>query len=284
MYSPYYTPVYYTLYIIVLGLYTGGMTFKFISLNLWWGGNLFDQIVEFLESEQADVIALQEVFDGHDPSLPERLRSMDALKARLNYPHQRFAHSHILAMPEGKLPSGNALLSRFPIVDQTVTYLFEATRDEYQDVPEQWPIFPRILQGVKLDTPAGEINVFNIHGVWDLDGDNPSEARKTMVEKTLQAVADKPNVLLTGDTNATTGNPLLRDIDKRLTSVFGNELTSTFNMRRKDRPGYATAAVDHMWVSPEIKVLSHSCPDVDISDHLPLIATLELSTDDKGAL
>jgi endonuclease/exonuclease/phosphatase family metal-dependent hydrolase len=224
-------------------------------------------------------VALQEVHDGHDPRLPERLRSMDALKERLGYPHQSFAHSHLLALPEGTVPSGNAFLSKFPITDQSTTYLFEPTQDEYLDVPEQWPIFPRILQGVQLDTPAGELNAFNIHGVWDLDGDNPSVARKTMVEKTLQAVAGKPNVLLAGDTNATTGNPLLRDIDAKFANVFGHELKSTFNMRRKDKPGYATAAVDHMWVSRNIQILSRDCPNVDISDHLPLVATLELPGD-----
>jgi endonuclease/exonuclease/phosphatase family metal-dependent hydrolase len=112
--------------------------------------------------------------------------------------------------------------------------------------------------------------------VWDLDGDNPSPARRTMVERTLAAIKDKPNILLAGDTNATINNLLLRDIEKQLTSVFGHELRSTFNMRRKDRPGYAAAAVDHMYVSPNISVTSKSCPDIDISDHLPLSATLEI--------
>jgi endonuclease/exonuclease/phosphatase family metal-dependent hydrolase len=252
------------------------MTIKFISLNLWWGGNLFPQILDFLSAEDADIVVLQEVHDGHDPALKERLRSMDVLKQKLDYPYQKFAEALMLTLPEGTFPSGNAILSKFPITDNSITFLFDSILDEYLDIPEHWSVAPRILQGAALDTPAGEVNVFNIHGVWDLAGDDPSPQRRTMVERTLAAIKGKPNVILAGDTNASQGNPLLRDIDSQLTSVFGRELKSTFNMRRKDKPGYATAAVDHMWVSPNIKVISKSCPDIDISDHLPLIATLEI--------
>ncbi len=252
------------------------MTIKFISLNLWWGGNLFPQIIGFLRSEDADIIVLQEVYDGKDPSLPERLRTMDALKKELGYPYQEFALSHMMVLQEGTLPSGNAILSKYPIHDSSVTFLFKSTQSEYLDVREQWPIFPRILQEAALDTPAGKVNVFNMHGVWDLDGDSPSPQRRTMVSRTLDAMNGKSNIILAGDTNAGQDNPVLLDFEKGLTRVFGNELKSTFNMRRKDNPGYATAAVDHMYVSPNIKVLSHSCPDIDISDHLPLIATLEI--------
>jgi endonuclease/exonuclease/phosphatase family metal-dependent hydrolase len=48
-------------------------------------------------------------------------------------------------------------------------------------------------------------------------------------------------------------------------------------MHRKDNPGYATAAVDMLFVSPGIKIIDRQCPDVDISDHLPVVATLEVS-------
>lgn len=252
------------------------MTVKFICLNLWWGGNLFPQILDFLRKEDADIVALQEVHDGKDPGLKERLRSMDVLKHELGYPYQEFSLSHMLTLPEGVLPSGNAILSKFPITDRSATVLFDSTQGQYRDVPEQWPIFPRILQGAALDTPAGRISVFNMHGVWDLDGRNPSRQRKTMVERILQAIKGRPNVVLAGDTNAATGNPLLKDIDAALASVFGDDLKTTFNMRRKDKPGYATAAVDHMWVSPNIRIIAKDCPDIDVSDHLPLIATLEI--------
>jgi endonuclease/exonuclease/phosphatase family metal-dependent hydrolase len=56
--------------------------------------------------------------------------------------------------------------------------------------------------------------------------------------------------------------------------VFGEELKTTFNMKHKDNPGYATAAVDMMFISPDIKVSEKACPEVDVSDHLPLVVQL----------
>ncbi len=252
------------------------MIVKVISLNLWWGGELFPAIIDFLKQQNADIVALQEVHDGHDPSFKEQWRSMEVLRRELGYPCDDYAQAFILTEADAKIPLGNAVLSKFPITDTSVTFLVESSRDEYQDVPEQWPIEPRVLQYAALDTPSGPVNLFNMHGVWDMAGDRPSQERQAMIVKTLAAIKDKPNVILTGDTNASQGNPVLKDLEQQLTSVFGRTLTTTFNMRRKDNPGYATAAVDHMYVSPSMQIVSKDCPDVDISDHRPLIVELKI--------
>ena len=109
-----------------------------------------------------------------------------------------------------------------------------------------------------------------------MDGDNFSDKRRKMSDVIVNAVKDKQQVILAGDTNAKPTNQAVTAIEAHLHSVFGHELTTSFNMRRKDNLGYATAVVDLMFVSPDIHVFSHECPDVDISDHLPLIAELEL--------
>lgn len=252
------------------------MTIKVISLNLWWKSDLLPEIVEFLRAEMADVVLLQEVIDAHERPLAAGRPSLEGLRQGLAYPYEAYEEMLVSDEGDGRLSLGNAVLSKFGIQDSAVTFLVESTRETYQNVPEQWPIFPRILQTATLDTPVGTVNIGNVHGVWDLDGDNPSPARRVMVDKILAAFEGKSNVIVAGDTNASQGNPLLKDIEKVLPSVFGDTLTSTFNMRRKSNPGYATAAVDHMYVSSNIKVLARDCPNVDISDHLPLIATLEI--------
>ena len=253
------------------------MTFKIISLNLWWGGKLLPGILDFLRAEDADVLALQEVYDGREPGLDDRYRSVQVLRAALPYQYLAYAQAFIHDSSVGKLPNGNAVFSKFPIIARSARFLTKPSREVYQDVAEQWPIFPRVLQQVQLDTPAGELNVFNMHGVWDIDGDNPSPARLKMSEIIINGTKDKPSVVLTGDTNAKPTNPAMRAIEAHLNSVFDDRLKSTFNMRRKTNPGYATAAVDLMYVSPNIRVISAECPTVDISDHLPLVVSLDIA-------
>ena len=97
-----------------------------------------------------------------------------------------------------------------------------------------------------------------------------------MTEVIIEEVRDKPRVVLAGDSNATYDNKLFDELDSHLKSAFSRGLKTTFNMRQKTDPGYAAAAVDMIYVSPGIKVLRSACPDVDVSDHLPMIASVEI--------
>ncbi|MDB5166523.1 MAG: Endonuclease/exonuclease/phosphatase [Candidatus Saccharibacteria bacterium] len=252
------------------------MEIKVVCLNLWEGGNLFKGILQFLKEQDADILLLQEVYAGIDPSFPDNYRSMDVLQRELNYPHSDFAAAMLDRMPEGKVEGGNAVLSKFPILARDVVFFNEpyGERDPFDSA--QFPTTPRNLQHVQIDAAGTELNVYNTQGVWDLNGDNFSPQRKRMSEMMIQAVAGKPHVILAGDTNARPTNPAMVAVGEHLDNVFGHELATTFNMRRKSDPGYASSVVDMIFVSHDITVTSKSCPDVDISDHLPLVAELAI--------
>ncbi|MBI3620307.1 hypothetical protein HY214_04160 [Candidatus Roizmanbacteria bacterium] len=92
----------------------------------------------------------------------------------------------------------------------------------------------------------------------------------------IDEIKDKENIILAGDFNVKPKTKTITDIENYLVNVFKNELKSTFNMRQKTDPGYATAVVDMIFVSRNFKVAKHSCPDIDVSDHLPLVAELTI--------
>lgn len=254
------------------------MKLKIVCLNLWRGGKLFDPMVDFLRAEDADLVLLQEVYDGSKLLLDRRFRSLMTLRETLDYPFYSSAPSWTEDREEGKIPLGLAILSKLPIQATDVTFFYSEYRDDCKDTPEFWPIYPRNLQHAELLSPVGILNIYNFHGVWDLDGDNFSTDRQKMSRAILKAIEGKQNVILAGDTNAKTTNPALRAIETHLTSVFGDTRTTSFNMRQKDNPGYTTAVVDHMYISPTIEVVSATMPDVDISDHLPLVVELNVSS------
>jgi len=259
------------------------MTIKVVSLNMWFGGQLQDNIMAFLEAQAADIVLLQEVFNGEDPALAAQHRTMQVVRERLGLPYQNFAAEYRdNDQTNGKAQVGNAIFTRFPITSSAITAFIPYT-ETYRDVPGNYHNCPYNLQHVALDTPAGEVNVYNMHGVWDLNGDNYSPLRQKMSAMVIDAIAGKQNVILAGDTNAKPTNKAMIAIEAHLKSVFGRELATTFNMRHKDNPGYATAAVDMMFVSSDIRVARHECPNVDVSDHLPLTATLEISQERSAA-
>ena len=253
------------------------MKIKVVSLNMWWGGELFDNLHSFLQDQKADIVLLQEVYNGRGTNLPSNYLSMQRLQ-KLDYPYSHFALAYEESTDYGKIPHGNAVLTRFPIKNREVKFMTNPpiANFAYKDVPEHWPMFPAVLQHLVLECGETELNVFNMHGVWDLDGDNYSPARKRMTQTILEQTKDLPNVILAGDTNAKATNKAMRDLEPQLKSVYGHNISTTFNMRRKDNPGYATAAVDLMFVSPNIKVSFKAIPDVDVSDHLPLVVELEI--------
>ncbi len=253
------------------------MEFKVISLNVWQGGNLFNEIIGFLKKEDADVLALQEVYDGKDSALPEKYRTFEALKAKLDYPYSSFAPALLDNRAEGKIEQGNAVFSRFPIISTDTNFFKYPYREDYTEVEENFPICPRNLQHAQLQLPTHQVNLFNFQGVWDMNGDRDSEERRIMVDVILKNIKGKQNVIVTGDTNARPTNPAMKPLLSELVSVFGNgELTSTFNMRHKTNPGFATSVVDMMLVSKSFDILKKEISDADVSDHVPLVVTLKL--------
>jgi endonuclease/exonuclease/phosphatase (EEP) superfamily protein YafD len=64
--------------------------------------------------------------------------------------------------------------------------------------------------------------------------------------------------------------------DAGVENIFGESLISTFNMKYKNNPGYATAAVDMIFTGKGIHIVEKECLDADVSDHFPLTAIFEL--------
>ena len=252
------------------------MKIKVVSINVYLGGRLWDNLTEFIIKEKPDVLLLQEVFNSSDENLPEYYRTFNELK-KLGYAFGSFEIAFIYDDDNGFNPEGNAVLSIFPINSSEKFLLIDGDfKQNYKDIPENWPNLPRIAQHCRILAKQQEINVINVQGIWDLAGDNPSENRQKMINRIIEKTKGLKNVIIAGDTNANINNPVLNDLAKLYKAVFGKELTSTFNMKRKTNPGYATAAVDLMFVSNEINVISKKVPQVDISDHLPIVVELEL--------
>jgi len=252
---------------------------KVVCLNLWHGGRLFDELVAFLKRESPDVVMMQEVYGGTDPKLERRFRSVPALQEALDYPYAHFAPAFMQIMDEGNQEAGNGVLSRLPFLKTAVIpygYPYRALRD----VPEEWGTEPHVIQHVVVGVGGKETHVMNFHGPRDLDGDNFSDARREMGEAMIRAAEGRQNVIIGGDSNARPTNQALREVAKVLKPVWEvGELKTTFNLKHKYKvdPGYAESVVDVMYVSENIEVLAKDCPDVDVSDHRPLVVELVIT-------
>lgn len=249
---------------------------KFVCLNLYQGGELMPGIIDFLQQQDADIVALQEVYEATEAGQTGQYDSLNTLQAALHYPYTDFTPALLDHTPGGKVESGNAVLSKFPIIERN-EYRFTpyGERTEWND--EAYKKTPRNLEHVAIDIASTTLNVFNFQGVWNLNGTEDSPERLHMSQVIVDAIKGKRHVILCGDTNVQPETETIRRIEQAgLRNIFKGELTTSFNMRRKDNPGYATAVVDMIFVSPGIRVLEHDCPDVDVSDHFPLTMTFDI--------
>ena len=249
------------------------MNFKFITLNIWNGGELFDTSIPFLQHENPDILALQEVYDKGLSTQERKFRTMEILHEAL--PDLKFSNFGGTTMDHGNgdIPWGNAVMSKFPILKKN-NILFEdkvgdfdfVKRNDYQNVTQG-------MCGATIELDGKKLDVYSIHGVWGTDGlDSPE--RTAMGEKIIASLKGVSPLILAGDTNLYPDTQFVKDICRQLqlTNIFGTELTSTFNMKHKDpeKTGYATSPVDMVMATSEFKVISKEMPLVDASDHYPL--------------
>lgn len=236
---------------------------------------MLDNILDFLDKEKPDILALQEVYNGKDKDLPLNYRSIEVLQDNLSGFHYYFSPELRDNLPIGKIDMGNAVFSRFPIIKKKTIFFDIPYDSNYVKAKKKrdYSRDPKNMQYVQVEADGKVLNIFNLHGIWGFDGkDNPH--RLAMGEKIIEQSKSKDNVILAGDFNLRPNTKTIGNVEKYLRNVFKDELTTTFNMKHKDRPGYATSVVDMIFVSKNIKVFEHYCPQIDISDHLPLVCNL----------
>lgn len=253
------------------------MNISILTLNVWQGGLLWDSIAAFLKTQTPDILLLQEVYNGTNPSFAQRFRSHD-LFCQL-YPDFKHFFSPIigdLRTEEGLVDNGNLTLSRWPIVEAETHFVDIAYQQYDHDATEDYSSWPGAVQRCIIEyKPGKQLQVGNLHGpVW-MDGLEPTSRRQqmvTMLNSLLQV--DMPTVIA-GDTNASISNPCWEQLVPHQ-QAFGAEVTTTFNMKRKDNPGYATAAVDQCFTNQMVKILFAEQFSVDVSDHLPFLVEISI--------
>lgn len=262
------------------------MQFKLLNLNLYEGGTYLDNILKFFDQEKPDILCLQEIYNGTDPKLPCRLRTLENLKQHLPQHHYHYAPELAMDEDHGPIDVGNAIFSRFPIIKTKTTFLahqygtFKIPPPNYD-----WSIHPHNMHQAVININGTTINVFNLHGIWGRDGaDNPTRLRMSQI--IVDQIKDQQNVILTGDFNLRPNTQTINNIEQHLTNIFKDKLTTTFNipLKRKHQAnysediiqGYAQSVVDMIFTSSNLKLINKSCPHVDVSDHLPLICTFEI--------
>ncbi len=251
------------------------MKIKIVSLNLWNGGRLFAPMRDFLVDQQADIYCLQEVYDGHDDQLEDRYRTVELLKAAFPDYMAYFAPVYADTRVDGDIEEGNFILSRFPLIERENFFIDVPFARLSQDNTTDFSGFPSPLQRVVMEVGGKKLTLMNVHGPVNHNGTEDTPRRLHLRDRILERVTEY--TIVAGDFNLQPQTQTISGLEAKLQTVFVHDRGTSFNLSRKDLvkyPGYATAVVDMMFATPSLRVLSGEMPQVDVSDHLPLVAEL----------
>lgn len=250
------------------------MKVKVIQLNIW-RGTLVDNALDFFRAENPDIILLQEVYDTKLPGMPKTHRLFSYLKEVLPEYNSLYGPAFTDTTKLGNIESGNAIFTKFKIADSKNTFFDEPYRVFDEQGEANFAHNPQTILRATLDASGVELNVFSVHGIWGIDG-RDNERRLKMGDTIVEEIKGKKNIIMGGDFNLNPDTQVVKNIEKHAVQIFGNSLTRTFNLTYKTDEGFKTAVVDMIFISPEIKVLDKRCLDIQVSDHLPLVAELEV--------
>jgi endonuclease/exonuclease/phosphatase family metal-dependent hydrolase len=247
-------------------------TIKVISLNIC-GGVLIDEAVHFFYKERPDILMIQEVCDTGPAQVSHRFNCLQILRDSFGDYQSHFAPALTEKRDGDTLIWGNAIFSLHPIMNSDVRFFDIPYTNNWTAPRGDFSSVPRNVEHVKIKFDTGDLNVFNLHGIWGRDGrDNPR--RLAMAQAIVKAAEGSKNVIVAGDFNMDADTEAMGLIAAQFKPVFP-ALASSFNMARKQDPVYAHLAVDGMFVSRSFNIQSAVCPKEDVSDHVPLIAVLE---------
>ncbi len=254
---------------------------KLISLNTW-GGREFNSLVKFIKQHQknTDIFCFQEVFSTTSNVKLNYERKMnlfeDLSKVLTNYQgyfspslqnYAIFSRSEVYKT-DFDLEFGLSIFVNKNIsVNSFGDFFVYGKRNIFN--PNDLNTIPRNVQYLTFTKSDKKFTICNLHGIWLKEGKQDTPARLKQ-SKQINEFLDKHDgeKILCGDFNLGLNTKSIKILEKNMKNLIKEYAVST--TRNKLFPGHEKFA-DYTFVTRDIKVKSFEVPDIEISDHLPMI-------------
>jgi len=262
---------------------------RVLSLNAW-GGRVFEPLLPFLDTMNADVLCLQEVvrtpgaglewltYRGDGAQLPQRANLFDEVRAIMPDHDAGFFPSArgVLHGDSSSYPSefGLATFTRrsLSVIGQALDFVHGSFS------PDGWGAHPRPrnAHGVRLFDPERNepIAVVHLHGLRELDGKVDTPHRRAQAQALVQLIhrvwSPGERLVVCGDFN------LLPD-SETFTILGALGLTDLVTLQgftdtRTSFYRKASRFADYLLVTPNIEVRRFEVVEApEVSDHRPLL-------------
>lgn len=249
---------------------------KVVQINIFMGRYL-PVLTSFLQKEDPDIIIMQEVSGFRRNNYYDKnIDLFKHLKKKLNlngelamsWRHKGDKQSYL----------GNAILTKGKILSSETVWLKEFR--EIDPSSRKPTTEPRNVLDVEIQFGSQTMNLLSTHGAWSKSpADTPEKLRQVkLLANHLKTLQNKP-FILGGDFNVAPDTKVIKTIEK-----FAQNSANFLKVQNSLHPKLHYVAktrsegllVDYIFASPDFKFEKAEAPIVDISDHLPIVATIEL--------
>lgn len=242
------------------------MQISILQWNIWYKEDICS-IAKFLLEHPADIICLQELTIQDTPEIGH---TPDYIAKQLGYHH----FYKEIDLGEGKINIANGIFSRYPIVDTKWEWINTATGTGHYD--DEY----RAYIEATLDIDRKKMTVATTH--MSYTNAFVSTPRKEQEADKLTAIleAKQRNFVFTGDLNAPPDATTINKVSRCLSNVGPDLTEKTWTTKPFSYDGFEETKLnwrlDYIFATPDIKTASAEVLRTDYSDHLPVLAQIEL--------
>ena len=249
---------------------------KLISLNIW-AGRVFDPLMKYIAKNagDTDIFCFQEVFNTPTSrkTVSEHYRANIFSELQQVLPDHTgyFAPAQDGCGMEGpvdfQISWGLALFVKKYLTLNEVGEIF--IRGYRNSRGKENTTMPRNLQYATFNVSKTKYTIINFHGLWNGRGKTDTDERleqSRKVREFLDKVSGKK--IFCGDLNLlpdTKSLAMLENSFVNLIKTHGITTTRSSSYQKQDK------FADYALVSPDVTVKSFEVPNVEVSDHLPMV-------------
>lgn len=256
---------------------------KLISLNTW-GGKKYQPLIDFIKQQvnDTDIFCFQEMrntnsrikeFRGSRANLLSEIKSVLPNFQTFYFPVIK-GFDDEANQANFDLTQGQAIFVKNSIKVTSKNNYFAYKKNCSQELKKDFSNLPTPLQYISFKLNNKEFAIFNFHGS-PIPGNKLDTDKRLMEARKTKDLVDGQGCarILVGDFNLLPQTQSIRVYEQGM-----RNLIKEFNIektRSNLSPFYGTSKfqkfADYTFVSPDVNITNFQVPDVEISDHLPMI-------------
>lgn len=258
---------------------------KLLDLNIGIKLDNNSEVIDYIKKINAGICVFQEAMNGIEDSCFDMFKSRNFIVSIKEYCFSAFAPLFIASGITkngvvvrdfgGKAEQGSLLISKYPIKEEYNQFYYNEYRYEYDATNFREIDWCRSIQNVILEIDGKELQIINVHGIWNKDKVGDDRTIKQSEFILSKARKDIP-VIIVGDFNLLPDTDSILLLDKELHNLIKEYNIKTTRPTFDDGLDTGDLVCDYIFVNDLVKVNDFKVDTSAVSDHLPLLLDFDL--------